>query len=272
MKKFLFCLTLLFLPLCLSAQGQGRIIKGARAVKNGKAAASLSSKVKLPKNFAKTARYVETASSAQRLSKMGFTGESFVASLGRNAQAGEFLERAINAKRIQAEIAALNYNRTLVPLLADPAEAWGSYSRLKSIARTAKADPHIIALQPSWNAIWKSKTFNGAHHIMNQYAIKQIWYTSPYAGRIDFGLVIKDAPAMFHQFHGKPAFGYVFHNPDVQVSLYMRGGVKAVMENQLMNINMVNIEYGLPQLSESFLQNTMRHAKSWATDYKLRWK
>lgn len=107
MKKFLFCLTLLFLPLCLSAQGQGRIIKGARAVKNGKAAASLSSKVKLPKNFAKTARYVETASSAQRLSKMGFTGESFVASLGRNAQAGEFLERAINAKRIQAEIAAL---------------------------------------------------------------------------------------------------------------------------------------------------------------------
>lgn len=271
MRKFLFCLALLFLPLCLSAQGKF-LTEGAKAVKGGKSAFSLIRRVKLPKKFAKTARYSSAASSAKRLSKLGFTGQSFTARLERNAQVAEFLDRAINAKRIQAELAALKYNSTLVPLLADPAEAWGSYARLKSIARMAKADPNVIALQPSWHAIWKSTGFNGAHHIMNQYAIKQIWHTSPYAGRIDFGLVIKDAPSMFHQFHGKPAFGYVFHNPEVQVSLYMKGGVKAVMENQLMQINMLNMEYGLPQLSETFLQNTMRHAKSWAKDYKLKWK
>ncbi len=271
MKKFLFCLTLLFLPLCLSAQGK-LVAEGAKAVKGGKSALSFTRKAKLPKNFAKTVKYTNAASSAQRLSSLGFKGPSFTASLEKNAQVAEFLDRAINAKRIEAELAALKYNRALIPMLADPAEAWGSYSRLKQIARAAKSDPHVMALQPSWHAIWKSKGFNGAHHIMNQYAIKQIWHTSPYAGKIDFGLVTKDAPAMFHPFHGKPAFGYVFHNPEVQVSLYMKGGVKAVMENQLMEINMINIEYGLPQLSETFLQNTMRRAKSWAKEYKLRWQ
>ncbi|MDD6173761.1 MAG: hypothetical protein ACI352_00080 [Elusimicrobiaceae bacterium] len=271
MRKFLFCLTLLFLPLFLSAQGK-LAAEGAKAVKGGKSALSLTKKVKLPRGASKPVKYVKVASSTKKLSELGFTGPAFAASLERNARVSEFLDRAINAKRIESELAALNYNRTLVPMLANPAEAWGSYGRIKGIARIAKSDPNIIRLQPAWHSIWKSQGFNGAHHIMNQYAIKQIWHTSPYAGHIDFGLVTRDAPAMFHPFHGKPAFGYVFHNPEVQVSLYMRGGVKAVMENQLMQINAINIEYGLPQLSETFLQNTMRRAKSWAKDYKLRWQ
>ena len=270
MKKFLLFLTLFLLPFCLSAQGQ--FIKGGRAAKNAKTFFSGKRFVKISPNVAKSARYAGTAAAAGRAARFSSAAPNFAASVERNAQVAEFLDRTITLKKLQAQISALKYNRTLVPMLADPAEAWGSYGRLKSIARTAKADPRIMAIQPAWYSIWKTKTFNGAHHIMNQYAIKQIWHTSPYAGRVDFGLVIKDAPSMFHQFHGKQAFAYVFHNPEVQVALYMKGGVKAVMENQLMTINTLNIEYGLPQLSEAFMTNTMRHAKTWALDYKLRWK
>ena len=81
----------------------------------------------------------------------------------------------------------------------------------------------------------------------------------------------KNAPALFHPMHGNPNYEDVFHNPYEQYEIYKKSGAKAVMKNQIEKINLLNIELGIPEISEEMIDGLIKETELWCQIYNVRY-
>ena len=117
---------------------------------------------------------------------------------------------------------------------------------------------------PSWKKISHRAGFNGSHHIVNKYVIKQIA-----RGRSE---IAANAPAVFHPLHGNPEFIHIFHDQTRQLELYETGGIQAIVLDFFTRINEVNRELQLPEYTEAQIVQTSLEAELWARHWDLRWE
>lgn len=168
-----------------------------------------------------------------------------------------------------------------VPLLEDPSALWGNYHYLRAIASFARKNG---AVHPDhagkWRHIWATDGYNGAHHIVNQSALKVIYEEmkrQAAAQNRPFTVNLEDmqrnAPGALHPFHGKPEHSAVFHNLEKQLALYNQGGVKAVVTHYFQEMRGFHTKYpDAPPIPEETVRNTLLEAKLWSETFQLKWE
>ena len=158
--------------------------------------------------------------------------------------------------------------------LKSPKQIYGPYNYVRTFSRVSKQESLI---EPSylleWRGIQESQGYNGAHHLVNKYTIKLI-HDQMKAQGIKFNLseCQNNAPAIFHPLHGDPKYQYIFHNPLEQYELYFQYGMKSIIIRKLYEINQLNIERGLPELPQEYIDGLLKETELWTRYHGLMWE
>lgn len=167
-------------------------------------------------------------------------------------------------------IAQIEYNITFqINSLKLPDTIYGPYNYMRAISKVSKQTKFI---HPDYMSIWSklnnSVGYNGVHHLINKSTIKQI--CSDYAcSSAILTEMQKNAPSIFHPFHGNPHFTTIFHNSEEQYENYVRFGMKRTAEIQLDKINELNKAMGKPKLTEEYIEGILNEVKIWCSIYGL---
>lgn len=105
-----------------------------------------------------------------------------------------------------------------------------------------------------WRGVGDSKTYNGAHHIVTKYVIKEL------GGN---GECMRQAPSVFHQLHNNPAYIDWFHNHQKQLAIYQEKGIKGIMMDFFENVG--------NDFSKEDKAQLMLEAELWAKHWGLKW-
>ena len=167
-------------------------------------------------------------------------------------------------------IAQIEYNITFqINSLKLPDTIYGPYNYMRAISKISRqpkfVHPDYIA---TWAKLNNSVGYNGVHHIVNKSAIKRIC-TDYKCSSVILTEMQKNAPAIFHPFHGNPHFTTIFHNSDEQYETYVKFGMKKVVEIQLDKINELNKALGKPELTKEYIKGILNETKVWCSIYGL---
>ncbi len=175
---------------------------------------------------------------------------------------------------IKAKIAVGRLNR--------PENLHGGYNYLRTLAKQAR---ELGTIEPCYAQIWKkiadSRTYNGAHHIVNKSTLKEIHKDMKQKAEerglpfpISLTEMQNNAPAVFHRLHGTPEYKHIFHNNERQVGLYYTGGMKMVIEDffyQLKELGFRQHSREL-QIPPAVQEATLAEAELWCKMFHLRWE
>ena len=106
-----------------------------------------------------------------------------------------------------------------------------------------------------WRGVEDSRSWNGAHHIVTKYVIKEIGGSSE---------CMRQAPSVFHPLHNNPAYIDWFHNHQKQLAIYQEKGIKGIMED-FFETNVGN------DFSMEDKEQLMLEAELWAKHWGLKW-
>jgi hypothetical protein len=106
-----------------------------------------------------------------------------------------------------------------------------------------------------WNKVGDSKSYNGAHHIITKFVIKELGGNSE---------CIRQAPSVFHPLHNDLRYIDWFHNHQKQLELYKQGGIKAIMEDFF--------DKAGKDLTDAERQQLILEAELWSKHWDLRWE
>ena len=104
---------------------------------------------------------------------------------------------------------------TYFPGIVTPAVVLGPNSYLKGVSRAFKG-------AKEWKSVAAGTGYNGAHHIVTKFVIKQIGGSEE---------AIKNGPSVFHPLHNKPEYVDIFHNHQRQLKIYNKTGIKGIVED-----------------------------------------
>lgn len=104
---------------------------------------------------------------------------------------------------------------TYTPSIVTPAIVIGPNSYLRGVSRAFKG-------AAEWQAVNVATGYNGAHHIVTKFVIKQLGGSEE---------AIRNGPSVFHPLHNKPEYVDVFHNHQRQLEIYKVGGIKGIVED-----------------------------------------
>ncbi len=106
-----------------------------------------------------------------------------------------------------------------------------------------------------WDKVGDSRSYNGAHHIVTKYVIREIGGNSE---------CVRQAPSVFHPLHNNPEYVGWFHNHTKQLAIYQEKGIKGIVEEFLDNV-------GKDFTAEDKAQ-LMLEAELWAKHWNLKWE
>lgn len=166
--------------------------------------------------------------------------------------------------------------------LSRPENIHGGYNYLRTMSKLAR-EPELIepAYIASWQEIADSHTYNGAHHIVNKSSLKEIYkdMKQKAAARgmpfpVNLTEMQNNAPAVFHQLHGSTEYTRIFHNSTRQVNLYYIGGMKLVIEDFFMHMELIAKHHHRPDflVPEEVQKSTYTEAELWCKMFHLRWE
>ena len=164
----------------------------------------------------------------------------------------------------------ITYNITFqLNSLKSPDTIYGPYNYMRAISKVSR---HQQFVHPDYTRYWKhlnsSVGYNGVHHLITKSTIKQLCSDVSCSSTI-LKEMQSNAPCIFHRFHGNPSFVTIFHNPEEQYELYIKRGMKKVVELQLDKINEVNKTMGLPELTQEYIDGILHETKIWCSIYGL---
>lgn len=158
--------------------------------------------------------------------------------------------------------------------LESPQHLFGTYNHLKALSKISKDRALIMKrYENEWKKINQTQGYNGVHHIINKYSLKLIHERLKKQG-IKFNLeeAQRNAPAIFHPLHGDPKYQHIFHNPLEQYELYFQYGMKSIIISKLYEINQLNIERGLPELPQEYIDGLLKETELWTRYHGLMWE
>lgn len=170
-----------------------------------------------------------------------------------------------------------------IPRLNRPENIYGGYNYLRTMTKLSLKLPNNVekAYQETWQKINLTRTYNGAHHIVNKTTLEEIFLRMKEQARargeefnVNLSEMQNNAPAIFHRLHGNPQFNHIFHNRERQLHIYYRSGMKAVIEDFFEQVNMVAEESGglILQVPQSVIEGTYLEAELWCKTFNLRWE
>ena len=128
-----------------------------------------------------------------------------------------------------------------------PLRVVGPNNYLRAAARKFKG-------RKGWERIEQSGSYNGAHHIVTKFVIKEIGGNSE---------AIANAPSIFHPLHNDPKYEQVFHNHKKQLEIYKQSGIKGIILDFFNNVDGFNQEE---------IDMIMLEAEFWSKHWKFRWE
>lgn len=164
--------------------------------------------------------------------------------------------------------------KLLTQTLKSPRTIYGPYNYVRTFSKISK-DEDLTSKKylQDWKHINDVTGYNGAHHIVNKYTLKLIWEKQKQSGiKTNLDDMQKNAPAIFHPYHGDPRFKDIFHNPEQQLHDYEVFGMKIVIISLLAQIDAVGIEMGLSKMPEDYLMGILKEAELWSKTYNLVWQ
>lgn len=106
-----------------------------------------------------------------------------------------------------------------------------------------------------WERINKANGYNGSHHIVTRFVIKELGGNSE---------CVNNAPSVFHPFHNMPEYIDWFHNHQKQIELYKQGGIKAIVKDFFDNVG--------NDFTEAEKEQLMLEAELWAKHWGFIWE
>ena len=106
-----------------------------------------------------------------------------------------------------------------------------------------------------WNKVGDSRSYNGAHHIITKFVIKELGGNSE---------CIRQAPSVFHSLHNDLRHIDWFHNHQKQLELYKEGGVKAIVKDFFDNVG--------KDFTDAEKEQLMLEAELWAKHWGFKWE
>jgi len=131
--------------------------------------------------------------------------------------------------------------------LRNPSRVVGPNSYLKGISRRFKG-------QNGWGSINKANGYNGAHHIVTRFVIRELGGNSE---------CVNNAPSVFHPLHNDLRYTNWFHNHQKQLELYQEGGISSIMTDFFDNVGKDFTDVEKEQL--------MLEAELWAKHWGFKW-
>lgn len=105
-----------------------------------------------------------------------------------------------------------------------------------------------------WESVNKSGGYNGAHHIITRFVIREIGGSSE---------CLNNAPSVFHPLHNHPEYIDFFHNHTRQLELYKQGGISAIMNDFFEKVGQ--------DFTQAEKEQLMLEAELWAKHWGLKW-
>lgn len=121
------------------------------------------------------------------------------------------VERRILTEQVRQNKTTLRVNHLQTHSL--PSRVVGPNNYLKGVSRRFKGTK-------GWKEINNTTGYNGAHHIVTRFVIKEIGGNSE---------AIANAPSVFHPLHNDLRYTDWFHNHQRQLEIYQKGGIKAII-------------------------------------------
>lgn len=155
--------------------------------------------------------------------------------------------------------------------LKSPTTIYGPYNYVRAISTVAKnrdlVNPRYLS---AWKYINQSTGYNGVHHIVTKAVIERIHADLKASGKkVSLSDMQKNAPSLFHPFHGNPAYQDVFHNIDEQYTIYKEHGMRALMVHQLELINDINIKIGLEPFPDWYIDGILKETQLWCKHFGI---
>lgn len=177
-----------------------------------------------------------------------------IAVSSRNAR----LARKVLEKRTRSAIQTQNgtLRATFRQEAVHPTKVVGTNNYLRGVSKRFKETSE-------WKTINKSGQYNGAHHIVTKYVIKELGF-----GKAD---ILNNAPSVFHPLHNNPNYIAIFHDHARQLEIYKQSGVRGVVIDFFERVNQVNRDLGLPEYDEAVMEQALLEAELWAKHWGLKW-
>lgn len=106
-----------------------------------------------------------------------------------------------------------------------------------------------------WDKVGDSRSWNGAHHIVTKFVIREIGGNSE---------CVRQAPSVFHPLHNNPEFVGWFHNHTNQLAIYKEKGIKGILEEFFDKVG--------KDFSDEDKAQLMLEAELWAKHWNLKWE
>lgn len=132
-------------------------------------------------------------------------------------------------------------------LVRHPTRVVGPNTYLKGVGKRFKG-------LSEWNGVGDSRTYNGAHHIVTKYVIREIGGNSE---------CMRQAPSVFHKLHNRPEYVDWFHNHTKQLAIYQEKGIKGIMIDFFEKVGQ--------DFTEADKEQLMLEAELWAKHWGLKW-
>lgn len=107
-----------------------------------------------------------------------------------------------------------------------------------------------------WDKVGDSRGYNGAHHIVTKFVIKEIGGGSE---------AIRQGPSVFHPYHNNPRYGDWFHNHQRQLEIYKEKGIKGILDSFFESVG--DGWYSVEDKEQIYLE-----AELWAKHWNLKWE
>lgn len=144
-------------------------------------------------------------------------------------------------------ISPVSIQAVYTPGIVTPAIVIGPNSYLKGISKAFRGDE-------AWKRINLATSYNGAHHIVTKFVIKQIGGSDE---------AIKNGPSVFHPLHNKPEYIDLFHNHQRQLELYKSDGIKGIVQDFFNRID---------GFTEEEVNIMLLEAELWAKHWGFKWQ
>jgi hypothetical protein len=106
-----------------------------------------------------------------------------------------------------------------------------------------------------WNKVGDSRSYNGAHHIVTKFVIKELGGNSE---------CIRQAPSVFHSLHNDLRHIDWFHNHQKQLEIYKQSGIKGIIEDFFNNVG--------KDFTDAEKEQLLLEAELWAKHWGFKWE
>ena len=155
------------------------------------------------------------------------------------------VERRILTEKVRQNKSTLRANH--LQTCSSPLGVVGPNNYLKGVSRHFKGTK-------GWKTINNTTGYNGAHHIVTRFVIKEIGGSNE---------AIANAPSVFHPLHNDLRYTDWFHNHQRQLEIYQKGGIKAII------LDFFNRVDGF---EKEDIETVLLEAELWSKHWGFRWE